>query len=152
MLRFMGDGDQKKFTKNPRHFSMQNSQANTKKIFKKFFWRAGKVTFGVVAIGIVQCGIWASKILRITFNLLQRMLKTACAPQKVLSRRRHEMNRGRWGGSFCGTRPPVALTVFSRAGYKICPHPPISPEWGRLQISCVSIYYFVSPSMRNVCR
>ena len=29
--RFVGDGDQQKFTKNPRHFSMQNSQANTKK-------------------------------------------------------------------------------------------------------------------------
>ena len=42
VLRFVGDGDQKKFTKNPRHFSMQNSQANTKKIFTKFFWRAGK--------------------------------------------------------------------------------------------------------------
>ena len=36
-----------KFTKNPRHFSMQNSQANTKKIFTKFFWRAGKVRFWV---------------------------------------------------------------------------------------------------------
>ena len=45
VLRFVGDGDQKKFTKNPRHFSMQNSQANTKKIFIKFFWRAGRVTF-----------------------------------------------------------------------------------------------------------
>ena len=32
MLRFVGDGDQKKITKNPRRFSMQN------------FWRAGKVT------------------------------------------------------------------------------------------------------------
>ena len=45
VLRFVGDGDQKKFTKNPRHFSMQNSQANTKKIFTKVFWRAGKVRF-----------------------------------------------------------------------------------------------------------
>ena len=44
VLRFVGDGEQKKFTKNPRHFSMQNSQANTKKIFTKFFWRAGRVT------------------------------------------------------------------------------------------------------------
>ena len=44
VLRFVGDGEQKKFTKNPRHFSMQNSQANTKKIFTEFFWRAGKVT------------------------------------------------------------------------------------------------------------
>ena len=43
VLRFVGDGDQKKFTKNPRHFSMQNSQANMKKIFTKFFWGAGKV-------------------------------------------------------------------------------------------------------------
>ena len=31
VLRLVGDGDQKQFTKNPRHFSMQNSQANTKK-------------------------------------------------------------------------------------------------------------------------
>ena len=31
VLRFVGDGDQKKFAKNPRHFSMQNSQANTEK-------------------------------------------------------------------------------------------------------------------------
>ena len=34
-LRFVGDGDLKKITKNPRHFSMQNSQANTKKIFRE---------------------------------------------------------------------------------------------------------------------
>ena len=31
VLHFVGDGDQKKFTKNPRHFSMQTSQANLKK-------------------------------------------------------------------------------------------------------------------------
>ena len=42
VLRFVGNGDQKKFTKNPRHFSMPNSQANTKKIFTKCFWRAGQ--------------------------------------------------------------------------------------------------------------
>ena len=30
VLRFVRNGDQKKFTKNPLHFSMQNSQANTK--------------------------------------------------------------------------------------------------------------------------
>ena len=30
VLRFMRNGDQKKFTYNPRHFSMQNSPANTK--------------------------------------------------------------------------------------------------------------------------
>ena len=43
VLCFPGNGDQKKFTKNPRPFSMQNSQANTKKIFTKCFWRAGEV-------------------------------------------------------------------------------------------------------------
>ena len=43
MLRFVGNGDQKKFTKNPRHFSMQNSQADTEKIFTKCCWRADKV-------------------------------------------------------------------------------------------------------------
>ena len=37
MLRFVGNGDQKKFTKNPRRFSMQNSQANTEKIFTIIF-------------------------------------------------------------------------------------------------------------------
>ena len=37
VLRSVGNGDQKKFIKNPRHFSMQNSQANTKKIFTKCF-------------------------------------------------------------------------------------------------------------------
>ena len=43
VLRFPGNGDHKKFTKNPRPFSMQNSQADTKKKFTKCFWRAGKV-------------------------------------------------------------------------------------------------------------
>ena len=33
----------KKSTKNPRPFSMQNSQANTQKIFTNIFWRAGKL-------------------------------------------------------------------------------------------------------------
>ena len=45
VLRFVGNGDQKKFTKNPRHFSMQNSQANTRKKFTRSFWGAGKVTY-----------------------------------------------------------------------------------------------------------
>ena len=43
VLRFAGNGDQKKITKNPRHFSMQNSQANTEKIFTEVVWRVGKV-------------------------------------------------------------------------------------------------------------
>ena len=43
MLRFVGSGDEKKFTQNPGHFSMQNSQANLKKKSTKVFWRAGKV-------------------------------------------------------------------------------------------------------------
>ena len=43
MLCLVGDGDQKNFTKTPRHFSMQNSWANTEKYSAKFFWRAGKV-------------------------------------------------------------------------------------------------------------
>ena len=42
VLHFVRNGVQKKFTRNPRHFSMQNSQANTKKIFTQFLWRAGK--------------------------------------------------------------------------------------------------------------
>ena len=36
VLRLVRDGDQKKFTKNPCHFSMQNSHTNTKKLFTKF--------------------------------------------------------------------------------------------------------------------
>ena len=59
VLRFVGDGDQKKFTKNPRRFSMQNSQANTKKIFTKFFWRAGNISScsdrSVFIIQVVSC-------------------------------------------------------------------------------------------------
>ena len=43
VLRFVGNGDQKNFTKDPRHFSMQNSRANTKKKFTKSLWGAGKV-------------------------------------------------------------------------------------------------------------
>ena len=58
VLRFVGDGDQKKFTKNPRHFSMQNSQANTKKIFTKFFWRAGKVTIEAAILNRVLDRDW----------------------------------------------------------------------------------------------
>ena len=42
---FRGRWRPEKFTKNPRHFSMQNSQANTKKLFTKVFWRARKVMY-----------------------------------------------------------------------------------------------------------
>ena len=42
MLRFVANGDQKKFTKSPRHSSMLNSQANSREIHTKVFWRAGK--------------------------------------------------------------------------------------------------------------
>ena len=49
MLRFVGDGDQKKLTKNPRHFSMQNSRASSKKKSTKVFWRAGRVTFSDIS-------------------------------------------------------------------------------------------------------
>ena len=46
VLCFVGNGDQKKFTRNPRHFSMQNSQANTKRKYSQnFFWRAGLCTY-----------------------------------------------------------------------------------------------------------
>ena len=46
VLRLVGNGDQKKkkITKNPRHLSMQNSQANSKNKSTKVFWRAGKAT------------------------------------------------------------------------------------------------------------
>ena len=44
VLRFVGNGDEKKFTKKPRHFSRQNSQASKKKYSQNVFWRAGKVT------------------------------------------------------------------------------------------------------------
>ena len=42
MLRFVGNGDQKKFTKNPRHFSMQNPQANPNKKSHKSFLGCGQ--------------------------------------------------------------------------------------------------------------
>ena len=64
VLRFPGNGDQKKFTKNPRPFSMQNSQANTKKIFTKFFWRAGKVmnsAFLAWENRQIHDGLWARR-------------------------------------------------------------------------------------------
>ena len=44
VLRFVGNGDQKNSTKNPLHFSMQNSHAKMKKIFTKYFRRAGTET------------------------------------------------------------------------------------------------------------
>ena len=44
MLPVVGNGDQRKFTKNPCHFSKQNSQADSKKKSTKVFWRAIKVT------------------------------------------------------------------------------------------------------------
>ena len=50
MLRFVGDGDQKKFTKNPHRFSMQNPQANSKKKSTKVFWRAGKVKVRAIVV------------------------------------------------------------------------------------------------------
>ena len=57
MLRFVGDGDQKKFPKNSRQFSMRNCQASTKKKFTKFFWRADKVTiFALVVAFLVRKG------------------------------------------------------------------------------------------------
>ena len=38
---FLGNGDHNKFTKNPRHFSLQNSQAKSKKKSTKVVWGAG---------------------------------------------------------------------------------------------------------------
>ena len=43
MLRFVGNGDQKKFTKNPAVFQCKIPR-QTRKIFTKLFWRAGNVT------------------------------------------------------------------------------------------------------------
>ena len=37
MLCCLGNGDHKKFTENPRHFSMPNPQANAKKKLTKVF-------------------------------------------------------------------------------------------------------------------
>ena len=51
VLCFQGNGDQEKFTKNPRPFSMQNSQATTKKLFTKCFWRAGKLKIARYVLG-----------------------------------------------------------------------------------------------------
>ena len=61
MLRFVGNADQKKFTKNPRHFSMQNSQANTKKNHKSFLEGRQSHSFlshpEIWAVGISAQGI-----------------------------------------------------------------------------------------------
>ena len=51
MLHFVGDGDQKKFTKNPRHFSMQNSQANSKKKVHKIVLESGQSSSLAVIVG-----------------------------------------------------------------------------------------------------
>ena len=48
MLRLVGNGDQKKITRNRRHFSMQNSQENSKKNCTRVFWRVGKVRAGAL--------------------------------------------------------------------------------------------------------
>ena len=83
--RFVGDGDQKKFTKNPRHFSMQNSQANTKRIFTKFFWRAGKVT-NLGVRGLFECckGREHSQLLKLLRNL-QRLF--SCGGYSIVTSR-----------------------------------------------------------------
>ena len=41
---FCGKQRPQEIHQNPRHFSVQNSQANSKKKSTKFFWRAGKAT------------------------------------------------------------------------------------------------------------
>ena len=50
---------------------MQNSQANTKKIFTKFFWRAGKVTdprAKVLGSGVGKFSIRIARIAKIDFR------------------------------------------------------------------------------------
>ena len=44
VLRFVGDGDQKKITKNKPPFFNAKFPGKQEKIFTKFFWRAGRVT------------------------------------------------------------------------------------------------------------
>ena len=64
----VGNGDQKRFTENPRHFLMQNSQANTKKIFTKCFWRGGKVRICCDTLCATPCsatGVTALSIRRV---------------------------------------------------------------------------------------
>ena len=45
MLHFVGDGDQKKFTKNRRHFSMQNFPGKFEEKIHKMFLESGQSTF-----------------------------------------------------------------------------------------------------------
>ena len=103
MLCFVGNGDQKKFTQNPRHFSMQHSQANTKKIiFTKCFWRAGEETTGTI-IAFESKGF--SRLIRIeflpdsftiTFNIVGAVVAHNMSPQylgrpaKILQSRKLE--------------------------------------------------------------
>ena len=53
VLRFVGNGDQKKIHQKSPPFFNAKFQANTKKIFTKCFWRAGNVTIiALIALGV----------------------------------------------------------------------------------------------------
>ena len=131
MLRFVGDGyhKNKKITQNPRHFSMQNSQANTKKIFTKFFWRAGKVALD---------GTSDEEYFRSVYVRLCR--RAFGAPSKgtpKLQMGRREMNLNIaiaiFGALSSGVAPPESLRP--KSGTKKEPKPKLlNPDifrWGR---------------------
>ena len=104
MLRFVGDGDQKRFTKNPRHFSMQNSQAKTKKIFTKCFFgesRQSEVFWTEAFVTLVEgqprskgtnrrreFGGQASTFKLLQHNLRQRTFACVSSQRKFLRVRR----------------------------------------------------------------
>ena len=64
---FCGRRRPEKFTKNPRHFSMQNSQADSKKKFTKCFWRAVKVN----NTGSVSLVLGSGVVLHLPNQILQ---------------------------------------------------------------------------------
>ena len=61
VLPFVGNGDQKKFTKNPRLFSMQNSQANTKINIHKMFLESRHSNKSRKVLAGVLRGCWQKR-------------------------------------------------------------------------------------------
>ena len=62
MLRFVGDGDQKKIhQKSPPFFNAKFPGKHEKKIFTKFFWRAGKVINSAFSLCFVFDRVHKSK-------------------------------------------------------------------------------------------
>ena len=102
MLPFVGNGNQKELTKNPCHFTMRNSQANSKKKSTKVFWRAGKAKKSQGGSGLLPkksgerpWGCYRDKFLP---NYFRGMVRAPPLPQKkvLLPERDSYQNRFQW--------------------------------------------------------